>query len=179
MILPWVVQATNKMVYDVAMRMRDRDFEELRAVSWEDTREDIAIGLATQHGGHPFAFCFGIEDNPIAIVTGHMLRPNVWSMGMWASDDLPKIGKFLTKFMLKHGFRAMREAGAHRVECKSIVGYNEVHSWLRFLGFAEGEPEKMCGKGGEDFITFYWHEGMPPPRCNQSPENPRSHLDSN
>lgn len=157
-------QATPEMVYYVSKYMRERDYEEVSAIRFDNDREEMAQSLARQFGNFPFCFCIGRDNVPICILVGLTTRPGVWNMGMWATDELPRVGKYLSGFITKHIFAAMRACGAHRVECQSISGYNEIHKWLRFLGFAQGETEKMFGKNKEDFITFYWIEGMPWPR---------------
>ena len=160
----FVTQATPAMVYEVSKNMRERDFQELRAVSWEDDREKMAQGLAVRYGDFPMAFCLGWNNKPICILTAVNAYPGVWSMGMWATRDLPKIGKELNIFSMRDLFLALRLCGMHRVECKSIVGYTQVHKWLRHIGFVQGETEVMYGKNKEDFVTFFWNESLPWPR---------------
>lgn len=175
----FIVQATPPLVYHVTKNMRERDAQELLAVHFETDREQLANGMALLYGDRPFTFCLGKDDEPICIITGTLMHPGLWIFGMWATDSLPKIGKMLSKFAVTELFGAMRHVGARRVEVRSIVGYTEVHKWLRFLGFAQGETQKSFGKNGEDFILFYWHEGMPWPKgYDPTAEAPRSRLDN-
>lgn len=142
--------------------MRERDLEEFLAVSYEKDKDELARSLAQRYGDLPFAFCFGIDDKPVAIWTGIELHPGVWSIGMWATDDFPKIAKFVTKMCCTHIFSAMLTTGCHRIECKSIIGYDSVHRWLSFCGLRQSkETLQKYGKNGEDFVLFEWVEGMP------------------
>jgi len=174
----FVVQATPEMVYEVSKNMRERDLQELLAIHWEENREQLAEGLAEQFGNFPMAFCLGRDNIPICILVAVTMRPGVWSMGMWATADIVKIGKELNNFAMNPLFSSMRACGMHRVECKSIVGYTAIHKWLRHLGFTQGETEKMYGKNKEDFLTFYWTENMPLPRGHDpSAENSASQTE--
>lgn len=159
----FVCQATPDLVYFVSKNMRDRDFQEVNAIRWEDDREKMANGLALQYGDKQFCMCIGYDNEPIAILMGVSMHPTLWSIGFWATESFPKIKKYVTKFIANEFSEAMYTAGARRIECKSIVGYNDVHKWLKLLGFVQGDTEKHYGKNGEDFITFYWVEGMPRP----------------
>lgn len=158
------VQATKAMVYYVSFHMRDRDYEEINETSWTNSREDLASDMATRYGDLPMTLCITKDDEPVCIFAGVNHHPGVWSVGLWATDKMPKIGKFLTKTMVPKIFDSMRFVGAHRVECRSIVGYTEIHKWLRFIGFKETGIDKAYGKSGTDFIVFSWTEGMPFPR---------------
>lgn len=162
--IPWIRDATHDDVLQVSLAMQDRDYDEISCQRFERTREELAKGLADQYGNFPFVFSIGLE-RPIVVMMGICACPNVWSIGMWSTPELPRIKKFVTKFASQDFFGAMRLSGAHRVECKSIVGYDSVHNWLRFLGFRQSPDviEKM-GRNGEDFLSFEWIEGMPWPR---------------
>ena len=158
--------ATYKQIHYVSMMMRDRDFEEITAVNYENTREELADALAKRYDDFPFCFCFSCDNEPVCILVGVNCYPGFWSIGMWATPKISKIGKKLTSIIRNEFFGAMRASGMHRVECKSIVGYNEVHKWLLALGFRiqeKGILEKF-GKDKQDFILFEWVEGMPWPK---------------
>jgi hypothetical protein len=156
--------ATPAQVYYVSLKMRERDFKELSAVNFDMTREELASSLAERFGSFPFAFSFCLDDEPVCIWVGITTHPGVWSIGLWATPKFPKIAKFVTKMCVTHIFQAIMETGCHRIECKSIVGYNAVHKWLLFLGFRQSEHKlEKYGKNGEDFLIFEWIEGMAPP----------------
>lgn len=157
----WVKIATPELVYDVSLNMRERDLKEILAVCWESDRESLAKGLAGRYGTAPMCVVFGRDESPICVLSAVCAHPGVWSIGLWATDQFDVIGRYVTRWALRYFFPALKLSGLHRLECKSIIGYDEVHEWLRFLGMHEGNVEKMYGKNGEDFVTFYWHEGAP------------------
>ena len=82
---------------------------------------------------------------------------------MFATDDFQKIGAQLTRLIIKRIIGAIEQTGAHRVECQSIEGYEEVHNWLEFLGLKKESLIKGFGRNGENFITFaYVKESVEP-----------------
>jgi len=164
-----VERSTKETAYFVAKNMRERDFEEVAAVNYLTDREELATCLAERYGDFPMSFTIGRDGVPIATLSAINVHPGLWSVGMWATEDFPKIGKFMTRFISNEFFGAMRAAGMHRVECKSIVGYDSVHKWLLHAGFRQGATEEKYGAQGQDFITFEWVEGMDWPRDYQPP----------
>lgn len=156
--------ATPAMVYHVSKNMRDRDFEEIGAVRFEDSREELAQSLAASYGSIPMTLCLGAGHDPIAILSAVGIHPNVWSMGFWATPQVNKISKELTRFCCNEFFDALLATGMHRVECKSIMGYDTTHRWLLSMGFKQESILRSYGKGQEDFILFSWCRGMPLPK---------------
>ncbi len=73
---------------------------------------------------------------------------------MFATDKFQKIGTQLTRLIIKRIIKAIEGTGAHRVECQSIEGYEEVHQWLEFLGLKKESRIAGFGRNGENFITF-------------------------
>jgi len=149
-------QAEPEEVYNVALNMRERDFEEIDALRWSEGREELAQGLCNELGNFQNVFVCGDDDGPVAIVCYIPLRRGVWSLGLFATDSFQNIGSFLTKRIIREIIPALDHGGAHRVECQSIVGYDQVHAWLEFLGLREECLLKGFGKNGEDFKTFSW-----------------------
>lgn len=152
--------ATFPDIYFTALNMRDRDFLEISAVSFCDTRETLAteIGRTWSASGNCLACC---SDNgePIAILNYVPIRPGVWSMGLFATDKIKQIGLSLTKLVCYDIIPALDRAKAHRVECHSIDGYDEIHRWLEFCGMRKESVIRKYGKNEEDFINFAWVRG--------------------
>jgi len=149
--------ATIGDIYDVAQRMRERDYKEIVCTTHAQDRIELSDHIARTWSQSPWTYVFGTkEEGRIACLTLTSMRPGVWNVGLFATDKLEIIGKPLTKHVIKAIIPMIFEIGAHRVEAQSIVGYEEVHEWLRFLAL---KPESMLygyGKNGENFINFAW-----------------------
>ena len=149
--------ATVQDVMAVATAMRERDFDEFSAVSWAETRDGVARDLADRYGGRPDVLCGFWKDKPTCIGGTIEARPNVLTLLFFATDDFPKIGFPLTRFIRNTLFPKMRAAGVHRIEAVSMAGHDQTHEWLRVIGLdQETEPLRKYGKNGEDFIQFAW-----------------------
>lgn len=147
--------AEPKDVYHVAANMRERDYEEISCLTFAQDREELANYLAASYSSCENVYACGTtKDGPIAILSYIPTRPGVWSLGLFATDSFQKVGKFLTKRIIRDIIPALDKANAHRVEAQSIEGYDEVHRWLEFLGLKEENTLPGFGRNGETFKTF-------------------------
>lgn len=137
-------------VHYVAANMRDWDRREIFATRWVDDPSDFAKEVLS-YG--EFGWVAG-GDSPIACFGARALWPGVWIAWMFATDDLPKIGLSLSRFVRNNIIPTLRQVGAHRIHAYSMAGHDDAHRWLRFLG-AEIEAEhRAFGRNGEDFLVF-------------------------
>ena len=147
--------ADRRDVFHVAMEMRERDYEEISCLTFAQNREELANYLADSYAAHQNVYACGTsKDGPIAIIAYIPVRPGVWSLGLFATDKFQKVGRFLTKAIIRDIIPALDRANAHRVEAQSIEGYDEVHRWLEFLGLKKENTIPGFGRNGETFITF-------------------------
>ncbi|ACK52017.1 hypothetical protein Msil_3108 [Methylocella silvestris BL2] len=151
-------------VYDIALKMRARDFEELEAVSHMSTREDLARLLSDRYGSRDDVFAVGLDGKPIAICGLIELRPNVLSLLFFATDEFSSIALPLTKYVKRELFAPRIAAGVHRIECASMSSYRAVHNWIEALGLSFESTIRKCGKAGQDFDYYAWVSGADAPR---------------
>lgn len=157
---PYLAKATMNDVLYVARNMRQRDFDEICATSFTDDRQELAEEMAMRLRGQPMAFAVGDMDinggAPIVCIAWVETHPGVWQVGMFATDDMPRVGPFLTKQVCRKITPLLGEIGANRVYANSICGYESVHKWLKFLGLSHEAQLPQHGKDGQDFICFSW-----------------------
>lgn len=147
--------ATADDVRHVVMNMRARDFEEFKGVSRFDDRKQMADAMAFMYGGRPDVLCGSLDGDPICIGGTIEAWPNVISLLFLATDDFPKIGRPITRFIRRELFPRYFDAGIHRIQAVSLDGYSQVHEWLRAIGLRqEGAPMPGYGKNGEAYVTF-------------------------
>ncbi len=149
-------------IYDVAMRMRERDYKEISCLGYTESREALAEDLALRYCQIGNSYAIGLKNiGPIVIFTYSELRPGVLSFGMFATDDIQKISKQLTKWVISDIIETVVDDDYHRVEVESIHDYSPIHKWLRLLGFQEESTLHKYGKNGEDFKKFSWIREQP------------------
>lgn len=138
----------------VCHHLREWDRKELFAGRFDDDVDQLAIDVWQNRG--PFCWVAG-TDRAIAVVGAREIVPGGWSALMFATNDLPLIGKQLTRFVIRDMIPTIARHGMRWGECRSIVGHKDAHEWLRVLGAKpDPAPLKGYGKNGEDFIRFSW-----------------------
>lgn len=144
------------VVRQIALNMRDKDFAEFSAVSFEDTRDGLADTLARLYGErNDVTVCSTDDGEPVCVGATVMARPNVVTLMFFATARFPEIALPVTRYIRRYLFPRLEKAGVHRIEAVSMAGYDEAHAWIRTLGL-EQETKAMhgYGKGGEAFIQF-------------------------
>jgi hypothetical protein len=152
-----ISKATPEAVRQVALYMRERDFKEFAAVSAFDDRGDIADALAERYGESPEIHVGYAGDTPVCVGGTVQARPNVITLLFFATDDFPKIGLGITRYIRKQLFPRLIKAGVHRIEAVAMTDYAETRAWLRTIGLeAETGPLLGYGKNGEPFVQYSW-----------------------
>lgn len=144
-------------VRSVARNMRARDLDEIMAVSHAETRADLIDALVARYADAPDAYCFGDDQGWIAIGAMAAHRPNVITLGFFATDRFPALALPIARFARRELFPAYRARGVHRIDCVSKADYPAAHKWITLLGLRRA-PHTLRGFGrdGQDFLQFEW-----------------------
>lgn len=148
--------ATPAGVYAVAARMREHDALELSAVLPYDHVPDIAMHMSDAYGDRDDVKVVWSGRERVAVIGAVMPRPGTLALLMFATDSLPAVGLPLTRWLKREWLPRMAGAGIHRVEAVSMVGYADMHRWLKTLGLRSEGVLRRYGKRGEDFVQYAW-----------------------
>ncbi len=148
-------RATLHDLLYVAHNMREWDRREIFATRFADDSEALALDC-WRHRDSAF-IARPAEGPPVAAVGAIERWPNVWSVWMFATDDIGKAGLSLHRFVVRDMIPTLRGAGARRADCMSLDGHTDAHRWLTALGARRtSEPFRNWGRNGETFWQFYW-----------------------
>lgn len=152
----WLERATEKpaLVRYVAANMRDWDRREIFATRFEN---DDAGLLGEIVAAGPVSWVAG-DENPIAAFGCAPMWPGVWSMWFFATDELQQIGLSVTRLVVRSIVPMLFEAGAHRLECRSMEGHVDAQRWLEVIGAKREATLAGYGRGGEDFHVYRWEK---------------------
>jgi len=151
-----VEEGTNDALAEVVAHIRDADVREFLAISYHDTRDDLAADLLARYSDRSDTFA-AIRDNH-AVAFGAMVetRPNVITAGFFATEDFPSVARPVARFVRRELFPAYRRAGVHRIGCLIIDGYESAMLFVQLLGLKFEHEVRGYGKHGESFFSFAW-----------------------
>ena len=154
MILP-LDASTLPHVRHVTRFMRDADRCEIFATRWTEDTDELAgaVVAAARLGAVVTDTPTGA---PVAVIVAANPWPNVWSVGLFATDYWRAIALSAVRWIRRVLMPELWRHGALRVECHSLADHYEAHALLRHLGRTHEQRVPCMGKGGEDFIRFAW-----------------------
>lgn len=150
----WLKRAHDdpQAVLYVARNMREWDKREIFATQLDDDPVNLAeLSLA----GGPVCWVVGL-DQPIAAFGASLMWPGVWTLWLYATDDFGQIGLSVTKFIVRYMLPMLRDAGAHRLEARSMEGHMDAQMWLEVIGATREATLRGYGREGQDFHTYTW-----------------------
>jgi RimJ/RimL family protein N-acetyltransferase len=154
----WLERAEERpeLLRYVAQNMREWDRREIFALRFD---EDVDAFAAAAIGCGPVSWVAGLDDKPIAAFGCAPMWPNVWSMWFFATDNLGQIGISVTRLIVRSIVPMLFEAGAHRLEARSMEGHIDAQRWLEVIGAKRETTLKGYGRGAEDFHVYTWERG--------------------
>ena len=154
----WTIQAQKEpeLVSYVARNMREWDRREIFATRVDDDPENLVHDVARCG---PITWVAGRDSDPIAAFGCAPLWPGVWSMWLFATDKFGDIGISMTRLVTKAIVPMMIEAGAHRLEARSMEGHTDAQRWLEVIGARREGTLARYGRNKEDFHVYAWDCG--------------------
>lgn len=147
-----LTHCSHDAVLYVVKNMRERDQEEIYNLRWDDNPFMILNDVMAQKN---FAWIAWLDEKPAVVIGGAPVRPGVWSMFCFGTDEFPRLALGLTRFASKNIVPTLfGELGAHRLQCDSHEKHVTAHKWLKMFG-AEIEAVKAgYGRDGSNYFSF-------------------------
>jgi hypothetical protein len=154
----WLERANDRpgLVASVAANMREWDRREIFA-----TRHDSSVAQLAEDAlaCGPVSWVAGQGDTPIAAFGCAPMWRGVWSMWLFATDDFGRIGISVTKLVVRSIIPMMFDAGAHRLEARSMEGHVDAQRWLEVIGAKREATLRGYGRDGDTFHVYAWLPG--------------------
>lgn len=145
--------ARPELVCHVIENMRALDRAEIFATRRDDSNEQLALEVMACG---PIFWVAGKGPDPIAAFGCAPMWNGVWSMWLFATDKFGQIGISVTKLVTRTIVPMMIEAGAHRLEARSMEGHTDAQRWLEVIGAKREGTLKAYGRDRQDFHVYAW-----------------------
>lgn len=145
---------TTDFVRPVARQMRESDRREIFATRQPDDRELLAHQAAEVSR---FGAVFGLDSGePVAALGAVEQWPGLWTVWMFATAQWPQVALSTTRYVRRILIPQLIGAGAHRAECKTLMGHHTAQRWMELLGAHHEATHPDYGIGRETFFTYAW-----------------------
>jgi len=145
-------------VFDVAYRMRDRDFEEISLPHKTDDRKKVATllmdGLSSCYA-NGWTMCSD-RGKRVAIVAWSKNPEKITSaqVGFFATDDFNRMRYTISKTLRSNIPHWATQDNLRFLQCQSLEEYKTAHEWMEFLGFKRGDMLPNWRDTGRNYINF-------------------------
>ncbi|CAK0773615.1 putative N-acetyltransferase domain-containing protein [uncultured Gammaproteobacteria bacterium] len=152
--MSYVRLAGPEDIRDIALRMRESDYQEIVALTWVNGREALAnylVDLVKQSPG--ITLVYG-QDRPIAIGCVLLIRPGVASFGFFATDDFKLVMPLLLRSRSRLVHLARELFPFHRLQTVALASQS-----ARWITANSGKFESALpgyGRNGEDYNMYVW-----------------------
>lgn len=136
----------------IIKHMREHDREEIFAMRSDDDDDQLASDVIAA-GDLKWMLS---RERPICVWGAQPMWPGVWNVWMFATEEFPRVGKTLTKFVKNVEIPLLVERGIQRAECKSIATNAVAHRWLEATGAIREARHANYGRLKESFYTYAW-----------------------
>lgn len=143
------------LLLDVVRNMREWDRREIYATRFDDDPHKVVADVLAFG---QVSWLAGLGDRPIAAFGCAPMWRGVWSMWLFATDDFQQIGLSVTKLIVRSIVPMLFDAGAHRLEARSMEGHVEAQRWLELIGASRECSLKGYGRDGQDFHVYTWQD---------------------
>lgn len=137
----------------VAHHMREWDRREIFARRYDDDPEAIVQVVV----GARFPWWVARVDGVPASACGVLPTeaPGVWAPWCFGTEMFARTALVLTRHGKRFMMPAVRNAGGHRLEVRSLDGHDDAHRWLeRTFGAKREGTHPKAGRAGETFHTY-------------------------
>lgn len=150
---------TRRDVTYIAVNMRQHDTHEILAML-PDWMAPGQAGLlcfeATPDAFCWTAFCKGDPACAFGVAPQSPLTPWLWSAWAFGTKRMVRAVPAITRHIEQVLIRQAIEAGATRVEARSLIDHDIAHRWLAGLGATREGVCRTYGRNGEDYELWAW-----------------------
>ena len=140
-------------IVEVARNMRPSDKRELYAYDPTENPEKLARNLAAHERYHWVA---SSGWRPIVILSAIETAPTLWQVGMFATEEWPRVSLGCTLFFRHEIYPMLEKAGCNRAECRSYIHHATAHKWLEVLGAERECVLNDVGIHRDIYIQYAW-----------------------